>query len=397
MEKYYIEDAFEKNFIAPLGENVMNFEKELSEKVGAGDAAALSAGTAAIHMALKALGVSRGELVFCPTLTFSATANPITYEGAIPVFIDSDITTWNMNPQALACALEKYQALGKLPKAVMVVHLYGKSANLDKILPICRQYGVPVIEDAAESLGTVYSGEITGGKQQYTGTFGDFGIFSFNGNKIITTSGGGALVCNLPDREEAKKKIEKVRFWSTQAREPFRYYQHEEIGYNYRMSNIAAGIGRGQLTVLDERVRQKQEIYAYYQKHLEDVISDISMMPLLLNEKSNCWLSCALLSQDSSVKPLDIITALESENIESRYIWKPLHLQPVFQECDFISADENGHILEKESFQLTDPDTGADNSAAGEIFRRGICLPSDTKNTIEDMEKICEIIKRLAW
>lgn len=395
MEKYYIEDAFQKNFIAPLGENVTAFEKEFSELAGTVDAAALSAGTAAIHMAIKALGIGRGDLIFCPTLTFSATANPIFYEGAEPVFIDSDPKTWNMNPAALELALKKYQALGRLPKAVMVVHLYGKAADLDRILPICEKYEVPVIEDAAESLGTTYTGNVSGGKPKYTGTFGDYGIYSFNGNKIITTAGGGMLVCNLNDQERAKERLAKVRFWSTQAREPYRYYQHEEIGYNYRMSNILAGIGRGQLTVLKERVRQKQEIYAYYKKELETgKEAALTMMPLTEQENSNCWLSCALLAKDCGRKPVDIIEALEAENIESRHIWKPLHLQPVFHDCDFISADKDGNLIGRKDLSVIDPETGADNSVAGDIFFRGICLPSDTKNTVEDMERICGIVKK---
>jgi dTDP-4-amino-4,6-dideoxygalactose transaminase len=346
-------------------------------------------------MALKALGVKRGDIIFCPTLTFSATANPILYEGAVPVFIDSDKETWNMSPEALEAGLLKYQALGKLPKAVMVVHLYGKTADLDKIIPICRKYKVPIIEDAAESLGTTYSGELTGGKPQYTGTFGDYGIYSFNGNKIITTSGGGMLICNLADEEKAEERIAKVRFWSTQSREPYRYYQHEEVGYNYRMSNIVAGIGRGQLTVLDERVKQKREIYTYYKENLntEQENSPLAMMPLSKKENSNCWLSCALLKKDCKIKPLDLILALEKENIESRHIWKPLHLQPVFADCDFICVDQNGNLIEKEALQIIDEDTGADNSVAGDIFARGLCLPSDTKNTVEDMERICGIIR----
>jgi dTDP-4-amino-4,6-dideoxygalactose transaminase len=395
MERYYIEDAFQKNFIAPLGENVACFEKELSQKVGAEQAAALSSGTAAIHMALKALGIKRGDIIFCPTLTFSATANPILYEGAVPVFIDSDEKTWNMSPEALEAAFLKYRALGRLPKAVMVVHLYGKTADLDRIIPICEKYGVPVIEDAAESLGTTYTGEITGGVPKYTGTFGNYGIYSFNGNKIITTSGGGMMVCNLKDKEKAEERVAKVRFWSSQSREACRYYQHKEVGYNYRMSNIVAGIGRGQLTVLDERVKQKQEIYAYYKEklHTEQKDSPLTMMPLLEKESSNCWLSCALLEKDCGVKPIDLILALEKENIESRHIWKPLHLQPVFADYDFICIDQNGSLIEKEALQVTDKETGADNSVAGTIFARGICLPSDTKNTVEDMERICSIIQ----
>lgn len=397
MEKYYIEDAFQKNFIAPLGENVTAFEREFSKKVGVVDAAALSAGTAAIHMAIKLLNIGRGDIVFCPTLTFSATANPICYENAVPVFIDSDKETWNIDPVALKRGLEKYQALGKLPKAVIIVHLYGKAANLDEILPICRNYHVPVIEDAAESLGTIYTGKVTEGKPRYTGTFGDYGIYSFNGNKIITTSGGGMIVCNLPDKEQAMEKLAKVRFLSTQSREPYRYYQHKEIGYNYRMSNIIAGIGRGQLTVLEERIKQKQAIYQYYQKALNTQAEDaiLTMMPLTEKENSNCWLSCALLKKECNIKPLNIIEALEKENIESRHIWKPLHLQPVFKECDFISVNKDGELVEKEQLSIIDSETGADTSVAGDIFYRGICLPSDTKNTVEDMERICSILQKV--
>ena len=248
-EQEFIKEAFDTNWIAPLGKNVNEFEKELAAYTGAKDAAALSAGTAAIHLALKAAGVKEGDVVFCQDLTFSATANPITYEKAIPVFIDSDLETWNMSPDALERAFEKYPNV----KAVLPVHLYGLPANMERIMEICRRHGVPVIEDAAESLGTYYHG-------QHTGTFGDYGVFSFNGNKIITTSGGGMLVCNL-EEEKAKERTGKVRFWATQAREPARHYEHKEIGYNYRMSNIVAGIGRGQLKVLEQRVAQKRKIF----------------------------------------------------------------------------------------------------------------------------------------
>ena len=253
-EQEYIKEAFDSNWIAPLGKNVNEFEKELASAVGAKDAAALSSGSAAIHLALKAAGVKEGDLVFCQDLTFSATANPIAYERAVPVFIDSDYETWNMSPEALERAFEKYPQV----KAVLPVHLYGLPANMERIMDICKKHGVPVIEDAAESLGSLYHG-------QHTGTFGDYGIFSFNGNKIITTSGGGMLVCNL-EEEKARERIQKARFWATQAREPARHYEHKEIGYNYRMSNIVAGIGRGQLKVLEQRVEQKRQIFAYYQE-----------------------------------------------------------------------------------------------------------------------------------
>lgn len=359
-EQQYVKEAFDTNWIAPLGKNVNEFEKEMAAYVGAKDAAALSSGSAALHLALKAAGVKSGDIVFCQDLTFSATANPIAYEKAIPVFIDSDYETWNMSPEALERAFEKYPDV----KAVMPVHLYGLPANMDRIMEICKKHGVPVIEDAAESLGTLYHG-------QYTGTFGDYGAFSFNGNKIITTSGGGMLVCNLPE-EQAKERIAKVRFWATQAREKARHYEHKEIGYNYRMSNIVAGIGRGQMKVLDQRIEQKRHIFAYYQEHLGD-LEGLSFMPLHENERANCWLSVIQLTPDCKVCPLDVMVALEQGDIESRPVWKPMHMQPVFADCDYI-----------------------DNEKVGEsLFENGVCLPSDTKMTDEDLKRICTIIRGL--
>ena len=359
-EQQYVKEAFDTNWIAPLGKNVNEFEKELAAYVGAKDAAALSAGSAALHLALKAAGVKAGDIVFCQDLTFSATANPIAYEKAIPVFIDSDYETWNMSPEALERAFEKYPDV----KAVMPVHLYGLPANMDRIMEICKKHGVPVIEDAAESLGSLYHG-------QATGTFGDYGIFSFNGNKIITTSGGGMLVCNLPE-EQAKERIAKVRFWATQAREKARHYEHKEIGYNYRMSNIVAGIGRGQMNVLDQRIEQKRHIFAYYQEHLGD-LEGLSFMPLHENERANCWLSVIQLTPDCKVRPLDVMVALEQGDIESRPVWKPMHMQPVFADCDYI---DNGKVGES-------------------LFENGVCLPSDTKMTDEDLKRICTIIRGL--
>jgi dTDP-4-amino-4,6-dideoxygalactose transaminase len=350
-EMKYIQEAFDTNWIAPLGKNVDEFENELDAKIGVKSAAALSSGTAAIHMALKAAGVGRGDIVFCPSLTFSATANPIIYQDAIPVFIDSDMKTWNMSPAALEKAFEKYN-----PKAVIVVHLYGLSAHMDKICEICHRHNVTLIEDAAESLGTTYKGK-------YTGTFGDYGIFSFNGNKIITTSGGGMLVS---DNEE---RIKKVRFWSTQSRDKARHYQHSELGYNYRMSNVVAGIGRGQLKVLDKRMQQKKHIFEYYKNEFKD-IDDIEFMPVNEWNKPNYWLSCITLK--GKIKPIDIMKALEKENIESRPIWKPMHMQPFFEKYDFIGE----RISE-------------------EIFESGVCLPSDTKMTDDDLGIICNIIKEL--
>lgn len=359
-EQEFIKEAFDTNWIAPLGKNVNEFEKELASYVDTKDAAALSAGSAALHLALKAVGVKEGDIVFCQDLTFSATVNPVVYEKAIPVFIDSDYETWNMSPEALERAFEKYPNV----KAVMPVHLYGLPANMDKIMEICRKHKVPVIEDAAESLGSYYHG-------QHTGTFGDYGVFSFNGNKIITTSGGGMLVCNL-EEEKAKERISKVRFWATQAREPARHYEHKEIGYNYRMSNIVAGIGRGQLKVLDQRIEQKRHIFAYYQEHLSG-LEGLSFMPMHEGERANCWLSVIQLADDCKVRPLDVMMALEKGDIESRPVWKPMHLQPVFKDCDYI---DNGNV-------------------ATTLFRRGVCLPSDTKMTTEDLARICEIIRGL--
>lgn len=359
-EQQYVKEAFDTNWIAPLGKNVNEFEKEMAAYVGAKDAAALSSGSAALHLALKAAGVKAGDIVFCQDLTFSATANPIAYEKAIPVFIDSDYETWNMSPEALERAFEKYPDV----KAVMPVHLYGLPANMDRIMEICKKHGVPVIEDAAESLGTLYHG-------QYTGTFGDYGAFSFNGNKIITTSGGGMLVCNLPE-EQAKERIAKVRFWATQAREKARHYEHKEIGYNYRMSNIVAGIGRGQMKVLDQRIEQKRHIFDYYQEHLGD-LEGLSFMPLHENERANCWLSVIQLAPDCKVRPLDVMVALEQGDIESRPVWKPMHMQPVFADCDYI---DNGKVGES-------------------LFENGVCLPSDTKMTDEDLKRICTIIRGL--
>lgn len=323
-EKEFIKEAFDTNWIAPLGENVNKFEEELAEYVGAKHAAALSAGTAAIHMALKATGVEKGDIVFCQSLTFSASANPIIYQGATPVFIDSEPNTWDMSPEALEKAFEKYPN----PKAVIVVHLYGTPAKLDEIVEICKKHNTTLIEDAAESLGATYKGK-------ETGTFGKYGVFSFNGNKIITTSGGGMLVSDDDER------IQKVRFWATQARNKARHYQHTEIGYNYRMSNVLAGIGRGQLKVLDKRIAKKTEIYNAYKEAFKD-ISDIEIKPIPKDTVPNHWLSVITLKENSKVKPLDIMEALEKENIESRPVWKPMHLQPVFEKYDFITTVKNG-------------------------------------------------------
>lgn len=393
-EKLYIEDAFQKNFIAPLGENVTGFERELGEKIGARQGAALNSGTSAIQMALMALGIGRGDVVFTQSLTFSTSANPVIYVGAEPVFIDSDVETWNMSPRALRAGLEKYQAMGRLPKAVIVVHLYGLAADLDAIMEICKEYDVPLIEDAAEGLGTTYTGACTCGQPKYVGTFGDYGIFSFNGNKIITTSGGGMLFCNLADESVAEERMDKVRFWSTQSRDAARWYQHSEIGYNFRMSNIVAGIGRGQLRVLDQRVAKKQDIYHYYQRELGG-LKGLTLMPLGVHTNSNCWLTVIQLADDAPAKPMDVILALEKDDVESRPVWKPMHLQPVFSACDFVSVDDAGRAVGREGFSITDEEMGADDSVSGTLFSHGVCMPSDTKMKDEDLARICDVVKSL--
>lgn len=358
LEQKFVQEAFDTNWIAPVGPHVNAFEKEISEYTGAKYAAALSAGTAAIHLAVKLLGIGEGDVVFCSDLTFAASCNPVCYEHATPVFIDSEPGTWNMSPDALARAFEKYPH----PKAVICVHLYGTPAKLDEIMEICRAHNVPMIEDAAESLSATYKGK-------QTGTFGKLGIYSFNGNKIITTSGGGMLV------SEDKDAIDKARFLSTQARDPARYYQHSQLGYNYRMSNVDAGIGRGQLRSLDLHRRLKQEIYKTYKEAFSD-ISEISMNPMNPDGEANNWLSCMTVEPTCGITPDQVMDALAEENIESRPIWKPMHLQPVYQSCDFFSNKEEGSVSE-------------------EIFTNGLCLPSDIKNTKEDMDRIIGIIRGL--
>ena len=350
-EMEYIREAFETNWIAPLGKNVDEFEREFADLVVAKYAVALSTGTSAIHLALRYLGVSDGDIVFCQSFTFAGTCNPIIYQNAVPVFIDSDIATWNMCPIALEEAFGKYDKMGKLPKAVIVVHLYGLSADLDRIIEVCDKYEVPLIEDAAESLGTKYKGK-------YTGTFGNIGIFSFNGNKIITTSGGGMLVSN---DEEA---VRKARFWATQSKDKARHFEHSELGYNYRMSNVLAGIGRGQLKVLSDRIAKKRHIFEYYRKGLSGICG-IEFMPLNEWNEPNFWLSGIVLKSDV----VKVIDALENENIESRHLWKPMHLQPFYSECDFVG-------------------TGVSEG----LFYNGICLPSDTKMSDADLDRVVGVI-----
>ena len=358
-EQRFVQEAFDTNWVAPLGPNVTKFEEEMAAYTGSGYAAALSAGTAAIHLAIKLLGIKQDDVVFVSSLTFSATCNPICYEKAKPVFIDSEPDTWNMSPKALRKAFEKYPN----PKAVILVHLYGTPAKLDEIMEICAEHNVPLIEDAAESLGSTYKGKMTG-------TFGRIGIYSFNGNKIITTSGGGMMV----SKEEALTK--EATNLATQARDVARHYQHSKIGYNYRMSNVVAGIGRGQLLHMDEHKRLKNEIYKQYTQAFAD-IEEISMNPMNPDGDANNWLSCVLLKEGCKVTPNDIMDALDAENIESRPIWKPMNLQPVFADCDFFNHNNEGI------------------SVGEDIFNRGVCMPSDIKNTPEDMELIIQTVRKL--
>ena len=351
-EMEFIKEAFDTNWIAPFGANLDGFEKELCDYTGAENAVALNSGAAALHFALKLAGVKEGDIVFCQSLTYVATANAILYDKAIPVFIDSDYESWNISPEYLEEAFKKYPNV----KAVMVVHIYGMSAKMDEIRALCNKYNVPLIEDAAESLGTTYKGK-------QTGTLSDYGVYSFNGNKIITTSTGGMLV------SDNKEGLARAKRWSIQAKDEARYFQHSEVGYTYRMSNILAGIGRGQLKVLDQRVQKKKYIYNYYKNALKD-IKDISFMPMNDWQDSNCWLTSIQLK--GNVKPLDIMLALEEDNIESRLAWKPMHLQPVFDGYDFVGSE-----------------------VSETLFKNGICLPSDTKLTDEQLDRIINIVKGL--
>ncbi|RPF58285.1 aminotransferase class I/II-fold pyridoxal phosphate-dependent enzyme [Abyssicoccus albus] len=360
-EEKYVQEAFDTNWIAPLGNNVNEFENQVKSYVGTPAACALSSGTAAIHIALDLLGVQRDDIVFVSSLTFSASANPVLYLGGKPVFIDSERDSWNMCPKALKKAFEQYEQKGQLPKAVVAVNLYGQSCRFDEIKAICDSYDVPIVEDAAESLGSVYQG-------QMSGTFGDYGIFSFNGNKIITTSGGGMII------SESEDNIKLALKKATQARDNAPYYQHSMVGYNYRLSNVSAGIGRGQMEVLDERVNQKRAIFDRYVEGLKG-IDAIELMEELPNSKSNRWLSTAVINPDKTdIRPSDVIAKLQESNIEARHVWKPMHLQLVFEDNDFISMDED---------------------IAAYLFNYGICLPSDTKMTEEQQERVIEIINSL--
>jgi dTDP-4-amino-4,6-dideoxygalactose transaminase len=360
-EREYVEEAFRTNWIAPLGPNVDGFEREVAELVGVKHAAALSSGTAALHLGLILLNVTRGDKVFCSTLTFSASANPIVYQGAEPVFIDSDEQSWNMSPQALQKAFLAAEKEGWMPKAVIIVNLYGQSADMDPLLALCEQYGVPVLEDAAESLGASYKGRASG-------TFGKLGIYSFNGNKIITTSGGGMLVSD--DHE----LIQKARFLATQARDPAPHYEHSHIGYNYRMSNILAGVGRGQLKVLKERVESRRAVFESYRSAFEDT-PQITWMPEPDWSYSTHWLTACTINSELGVGSVELIRRLAAELIEARPLWKPMHMQPVFR-----SARSFNH---------------GDESFSQALFENGICLPSGSNMTTEQQDRIIGTIKKV--
>jgi len=359
-EHQFVTEAFETNWIAPIGPHVDAFEQEFCLAVGSSHATAVSSGTAALHLALKLVGVGAGDEVFCSSLTFSASANPIAYLGAKPVFIDSDRLSWNMNPHLLQAALEQRAKVGKLPKAVILVHLYGQSADIDPILAACQQYGVPMIEDAAEALGATYKG-------RSPGTFGTVGIFSFNGNKIITTSGGGMLV------SEDASITSKAKFLATQARDPAPHYQHSEIGYNYRLSNVLAGIGRGQLLVLSDRVAARRRNCEVYEKALGK-LPGVEFMPEAPWGSATRWLTC--LTIDPAAFGADreqIRLALAEEQIEARPVWKPLHMQPIFKDCDCFGGE-----------------------VAEDLFDRGLCLPSGSNLSDEDLDCVISAIVKCA-
>ena len=356
-ELEYIHEAFRKNWVAPMGENVTEFEKSIAALVGEDrHAVALASGTAALHLSMIQAGVRPGDKVFCQSLTFSASANPIVYAGAEPVFIDSERDTWNMDPEALEKAFRLYG----VPRAVVVVQLYGNPAKMAQIASLCEKHGVALIEDSAEALGSEYRG-------RKCSTFGTYGILSFNGNKIITTSGGGVLLCT------SEAEAAHVLKLASQAREPFPWYQHEEIGYNYRLSNICAGIGRGQIKVLDCRIGQKRAIFERYVRNLADL--PVTFQPELAEAFSNRWLTAFLLDEGCGVEPMQLLGALQREGIEGRPVWKPMHRQPVFSGSPYVTA--------------------GDSSVSDDLFNRGVCLPSDTKMTMEDVDRVCDVIRKV--
>ncbi|MCD8101919.1 MAG: aminotransferase class I/II-fold pyridoxal phosphate-dependent enzyme [Alistipes sp.] len=360
-EQKFIQEAFDNNWVVPLGPNVDGFEQDIASYLGSGvEAVALSAGTAALHLGLVLLGVGPGDEVICQSFTFAASANPIRYQGATPVFVDSEETTWNMSPHYLEKAIADRISKGKKPKAIIAVHLYGMPADMDAINSIAARYGIPVLEDAAEALGSVYKG-------RKCGTLGEISALSFNGNKIITTSGGGALVTRNQDY------IRQTKFLATQARDNAPHYQHSKIGYNYRMSNICAGIGRGQMEVLEEHVQRRREINTLYREELSG-IAGIGVFDNPSPEyQSNHWLTCIMVSPDKCGKTReDVRLALDAENIESRPLWKPMHLQPVFEGCPYYG-----------------------DGTSERLFNDGLCLPSGSSLTDEDVGMVTGVIKKI--
>ena len=357
-ERELVKEAFDANWIAPVGPHISNFEQELSKLSQNFNIAALSSGTAAIHLALILAGVQKDDNVICSSFTFSASVNPIKYLGANPIFIDSEKESWNMCPELLTKAIKDGIKNNKKPKAIILVHLYGMPAKLDDLIAVANSFEIPIIEDAAEALGSKY-------KNQQLGTFADFGIYSFNGNKIITTSGGGALVC------KNKKLIEKAKFLATQARDEAPHYEHSEVGYNYRMSNVCAAIGVGQLEVLSDRVARKREIFNFYKNELS-MIKEITFLEELEPSFSNYWLTTILLDKNSTIDREQLRLHLEKDNIESRPLWKPMHLQPVFKDC-------RSYV----------------NGVSEDLFNRGLCLPSGTAMTTEDLKIIVKKVKEL--
>ncbi|WP_262250029.1 DegT/DnrJ/EryC1/StrS family aminotransferase [Parapedobacter soli] len=355
----YVKEAFDTNWIAPLGPHVNGFEQDIATRLGHGvHVAALSAGTAALHLALIQLGVQYGDEVICQSMTFSASANPIKYQGAIPVFVDSESDTWNMDPEVLRETIRDRFSRGKKPKAIIVVHLYGMPAKMDEILAVAKEFDIPVIEDAAEALGSMYKGRAAG-------TFGDFGILSFNGNKIITTSGGGALV------SKSEEAIRHTRFLATQARDSAPHYQHSHVGYNYRMSNVCAGIGRGQMEVLTDRVNRRREINQYYREAFKDLDGITFLSEPSADYYSNFWLTTVLVDHPEVTRE-DIRLALEADNIESRPLWKPMHLQPVFEDAPFYG-----------------------DGTSERLFEKGLCLPSGSNLIEDDLQRVVKIVRRL--
>lgn len=361
-ETAFVEEAFRTNWIAPLGPHVDGFERELAAYAGVGHAAALSSGTAAIHLGLLLLGVKPGDTVFCSSLTFVGSCNPILYCGARPVFIDSEPASWNMSPQALERAFAWAKRENRLPRCVVIVNLYGQSADMDALLPICERYGVPVLEDAAESLGATYKGRASG-------SFGRVGVFSFNGNKIITTSGGGMLVSDDADLVARARKL------STQAREPAPHYEHVEVGFNYRMSNVLAGIGRGQLRVLEQRVQRRREVHGIYREALAD-LPGVQWMPEPAGMRSTRWLTCMLLEgEDGAERRELILRRLERHSIEARPVWKPMHLQPLFAGAPYFPHAE-------------------DDDVAARLFAAGLCLPSGSNLADEQLARVIDHLRR---